>query len=146
MANRTRADIWLIRLLQLIGYVALLAFGAAIMPAQWIEELSEWLGFEPFPDSPLTFYLARNLSLLYGFVGATLLVIVHDYDRYSPAIRLVAIGTILFAVLQGIVNVQSRLPWWWIVNESLNTLIGGMLIYWFDVRARRARNEQQPVA
>ncbi len=102
----TRSDIWLCRLLRLIAYNALLAFLTAVMPAQWIEETSEWLGFEPFPESPLTYYLARNLSLMYGFVGATLLVIVNDYQRYHPAIRKVAVGTMLFGLLQGLVNVQ----------------------------------------
>ncbi len=110
------------------------------MPARWIEETAEWLGFEPFPESPLTYYLARNLSLMYGFVGATLLVIVNDYQRYHPVIRKVAIGTVLFGLLQGVVNLQSRLPWWWIASETINTLLGGVLIYWFDARARKSRD------
>lgn len=135
----TRSDIWLCRLLQLIAYTALLAFLTAVMPARWIEETAEWLGFDPFPESPLTYYLARNLSLMYGFVGATLLVIVNDYQRYHPVIRIVAIGTVLFGLLQSVVNIQSRLPWWWIALESVNTLLGGVLIYWFDACARRSR-------
>ncbi len=76
----TRSDIWLCRLLRLSSPTPpCWRFLTAVMPARWIEETAEWLGFDPFPESPLTYYLARNLSLMYGFVGATLLVIVNDY-------------------------------------------------------------------
>ena len=90
----------LLAFLRLIGGVSLLAFGASVMPEKWIVETAEALGFEPFPDSPLTFYLARNLSILYGFVGAALLVVSFDLERYFPLVRHAAIGTILFGLLQ----------------------------------------------
>ena len=101
-----------------VGYVTLLAFAAAVMPEKWMVEASEFLGFEPFPDSPLTFYLARNLSLLYGFVGAALLIVASDLDRYRPLVRYAAMGTLLFGLLQLVVDGQSSMPIWWTLGES----------------------------
>jgi hypothetical protein len=124
----------LIVFLRLIGGVSLLAFAAAIMPEKWIIETAEALGFDPFPYSPLTFYLARNLSLLYGFVGAALLVVASDLPRYFPLVRYAALGTILFGLLQLIVDVQAGLPGWWTFGESLSTLVGGVLMYWIQHR------------
>ena len=86
-----RQDWYLRRLLQVVGGITLLAFAAAIMPSHWMEEISEELGFDPFPDSPLTFYLARNLSLLYGFLGALLIVVSLDLDRYRPLVWYIAL-------------------------------------------------------
>jgi hypothetical protein len=129
--NRTH-DRYVLLFLRVIGGIALLAFAAAVMPETWIVETAEALGFDPFPFSPLTFYLARNLSLLYGFVGVFLLVVALDLDRYRPLVRYVAIGTILFGPLQLVVDSMSDMPSWWTLGESLSTLVGGVLLYWLQ--------------
>lgn len=117
-------------ILKLVGYSALCAFGAAVMPAAWIETLSKLLGIDPFPDSPLTFYLARNLSLMYGFVGAFLVMIASNLDRYRPLVRWMTLATIVFGILQLCVNAMAGLPAWWTLGESLSTIAGGGLL-WF---------------
>lgn len=126
----------LIMFLRLVGIVSLLAFAAAVMPAKWIVEIAEELGFDPFPDSPLTFYLARNLSLMYGFVGVLLLVVAADLERYRPLVRWLAIGTIMFGVMQWVVNGMSGLPAWWTLGESSWTVLGGLLMLWFERTTR----------
>lgn len=135
-ASQSTRDRWLLIFLRLIGITTLSAFIASVMPAAWIINISEELGFTPFPNSPLTFYLARNLSLLYGFVGAALLVIASDLPRYRPLVCYAAIGTLLFSVLQFIVDSMSALPWWWTLGESGSTLIGGIILYWIQRPAK----------
>ncbi|MEM1068721.1 MAG: hypothetical protein AAGG48_13970 [Planctomycetota bacterium] len=140
MVSENRQDRSIILLLRFVGIVTLLAFGAAVMPAKWIVEASEWLGFEPFPDSPLTFYLARNLSLLYGYIGALLLLISFDLPRYRPMIRYIALGTVSFGFLQLIVDSMSELPWWWTLGEGVSTIFGGGLVYLVGVRGIGAKH------
>ena len=123
--------------LQMVGYVTLLAFLAAVMPEQWIIEASKFLGFDPFPYSPLTFYLARHLSLLYGFVGIGLLIIAADLDQYGRLVRPLALGTIAFGILQLVIDLQSALPHWWTLGESCSTAMGGLIIAWLDRRAAK---------
>ena len=120
----------LILFLRIVGGISLLAFAAAVMPEHWMVEVAQALGFEPFPHSPLTFYLARNLSLLYGFVGAFLLAVSVDLNRYRKLIHYAALGTILFGCLQWVVDTQAGLPAWWTWGESMSTLVGGCLLYW----------------
>ncbi len=128
---------YLLIYLRVIGGAALFAFGAALMPSGWIVEISRWLGLKPFPDSPLTFYLARNLSLLYGYVGAFVLVIAADLPRYRPLVRWAAIGTMSFGVLQLIVDSMAGVPAWWTYGESGWTFFGGMLLAWLDARTSK---------
>ncbi|QDV60980.1 hypothetical protein [Crateriforma conspicua] len=118
--------------LQAVGGVSLFAFGAAVMPAHWITQISVFLGFDPFPDSPLTFYLARHLSLMYGFVGAVLLVVASDLTRYRPLIALAAAGTVLLGVLQLVIDWLAGLPSWWTWGESMSTVVGGLCLKWLD--------------
>jgi hypothetical protein len=129
---------WLILFLRVVGTGTVTAFGAAIMPQQWIVEIAEELGFEPFPFSPLTFYLARNLSLLYGFAGCALLVIAANLDRYRPLVAKVALGSIAFGVLQYVVDVQSGMPMWWTSYESLSSIVGGFVILFLDRKTHQS--------
>jgi len=132
-ANSAGRNDKLLRLfLRVVGGITLLAFAAAVMPANWIVEASQWLGFEPFPDSPLTFYLARNLSLLYGYVGALLILVSLDLPRYRPLLPYIAAGTLSFGVLQLVVDAMSGLPLWWTLGESISTLLGGVLLFWLQ--------------
>lgn len=126
----TRAQRQLIGFLRMVASITLLAFVAAIMPEKWIVEIAEELSIDPFPHSPLTFYLARNLSLLYGFGGIGLFVICGDFHRYRPLLPWLAAGTVAFGMTQWIVDAQSGLPIWWTLGESLSTIGGGILIGW----------------
>lgn len=123
---------WLILFFRVVGIGTIFAFAAAVMPQKWIVEIAEELGFEPFPFAPLTFYLARNLSLLYGFVGCALLVIASDLSRYRPLVSQVGIGAIAFGSLQFLVDIQSGMPMWWTLYESLSTILGGVVILVLD--------------
>jgi hypothetical protein len=132
-SSKNRAgDRHVLLFLRIIGGVSLLAFLAAVMPTHWMIETAEALGFKSFPDSPLTFYLARNLSLLYGFVGAFLIIISLDLDRYRPLVWYTAVGTMLFGVLQFVVDSMAGLPAWWTLGESVSTFFGGVLLYWLQ--------------
>ncbi|TWU47824.1 hypothetical protein [Rubripirellula reticaptiva] len=130
--NRNRLK-WLLRL---VGVSGLFAFGAAVMPEKWMIEIAGELGIDPFPDSPLTFYLARNLSLMYGFVGVMFLLIARDLDRYFELVRVLTFCTVAFGTGQWIVNSMAGLPTWWVLGESLSTIGGGLLMAWF-VRGSR---------
>ena len=115
-----------------VGVFTQLAFFAGVMPAKWIIEITDELGLQPFPDTPVAFYLARHLSVLYGFVGVGVLVLSYRLSELRALVRYLAMGTIVFGVLQAIVGVQSEMPIWWILMESLSTIFGGLLIGWLD--------------
>ncbi|MFG0263163.1 MAG: hypothetical protein ACF788_12295 [Novipirellula sp. JB048] len=117
-----------------VGGVTLLAFAAAVMPEKWMIEIGEALQMDPFPAAPLTFYLARHLSALYGFVGIGLLVLASDLVRYRPLVRYLAIGTVGFGVVQFVIDAMSGLPAWWTLGESVTTVLGGSMIMWLDRR------------
>jgi hypothetical protein len=119
-------------LFQLVGLTALLAFGAAVMPDAWIVRISRGLGFADFPSHPLTFYLVRHLSALYGLVGVILLALAADLERYAPLVRVVGYCTVALGLLQLLIGFWAQLPPWWSLGEGLSTLGGGLLILALD--------------
>jgi hypothetical protein len=127
---RTRPATWLIWFLRVVGAISQLAFVAAVMPESWIIEISEELNLEPFPETPVAFYLARHLSLIYGFIGIALIVISYQLTRYRDLVGYLSIGIIVFGFLQGLIDFQSGMPIWWTAGESISTAIGGLMMVW----------------
>lgn len=136
--------LWLRRFLNLVGCVTLLAFAFAIMPEPWFAWCADHLGIDPFPEHPLTYYLARNLSALYGYVGVVMLVVARDLVRYHPLIGALGWGTISFGILQLVIDTQSGLPTWWTWGEGLSTVAGGVCILSLCHWAKQSNNARQP--
>ncbi|MEO1527201.1 MAG: hypothetical protein AAFX06_17310 [Planctomycetota bacterium] len=124
---------WLRWLIYSVGGSGVLAFGAAFMPASWIVWTTDQLGVEPFPETPVAFYLARHLSLMYGGVGITLIYVGWHLERFRDLVGLIAFGVIGLGILQGLIDLQSGLPSWWTGIESLSTILGGMIFYWLHL-------------
>ncbi len=115
--------------LMAVGVFSLTAFGAAVMPADWMVQISASIGLE-MPPARLPIYLARHLSLLYGCVAVALILIAGDLPRYRPLLPWLAGGTVAFGIGQAIIDIQSGMPWWWTAGESASTVVGGLLIAW----------------
>lgn len=130
---------WLSLYLWVVAIFSLLAFAAAVMPESWMIKIAFWLGIKDFPDVPLTYYLARNLSLMYGFVAVGLLVLIRDLNRYMELVGYLALGTMAFGAGQLIVNAMSGLPIWWVVGEGGSTIFGGALMAWLQRGASAGR-------
>ena len=126
---------WLALYLRFVGITSLFAFGAAVMPESWMTKTAAWLGLE-LPSAPLTFYLARNLSLMYGFVGAGLMVLANDLDRYFDLVRLLSFATMAFGVTQLICNAQAGMPIWWTAGEGGGAIAGGATMWWLHRMAK----------
>ncbi|WP_372894804.1 hypothetical protein [Stieleria sp.] len=125
---------WLIWFLRLVGIVSQLAFVAAVMPESWIIAITDALKLERFPETPLAFYLARHLSLLYGFIGIALIVVSYRLARFRDFVGTLSVGIIVFGLLQGLIDFQSGMPIWWTAAESISTIVGGGMMLWLHRR------------
>ncbi|MEL6104376.1 MAG: hypothetical protein AAFU85_00005 [Planctomycetota bacterium] len=120
---------WLRGLIYFVGITGLFAFVAAFMPSSWIVWITDRLGVEPFPQTPVAFYLARHLSLMYGLIGVALIYVAWDLPRFRDLIGLIAFGVIALGIMQALIDLQSELPLWWTAVESISTILGGFLLY-----------------
>lgn len=123
----------LIRFLRVTGWFTVLALGAALMPAKWFVEATEELGLGEFPQTPLVYYLARHLSLMYGFVGLALLWFCRQFSQPGPVswaaqVRPLGVFVIAFGVARTLIDVIAGMPLWWTAVESGGMLLGGCAI------------------
>jgi hypothetical protein len=106
----------------------LLAFVGAVLPESWMKAVYE-SGGEPWPGGALLVYLARAVSILYGFYGILTLYLSCDVRRYLPLIRFLAIVSFPFAPIMFVVIWTAGLPTVWAVSEPTGILVISALWY-----------------
>ncbi|HSR49476.1 MAG TPA: hypothetical protein VLV83_01535 [Acidobacteriota bacterium] len=129
---------WLRGLLRFGGSVMLLAVGAVLMPAQWMNQVHQGLGLGHFPSEPITIYLARSASALYAIHGGVLWLASTDIGRFAPLIRYMAWAGCTFAVTIFFIDRASGMPGWWTVAESLQVLAINLAFLYLLRRYRQA--------
>ena len=93
----TKSDKVLVFLLRLVGVGSLFALIPVLMPMSWMVATHRWLGLGEMPTDPVVEYLARDLSAFYALVGALLLVMASDLERYRPLVRFFALAFIVLS-------------------------------------------------
>jgi hypothetical protein len=122
--------------LRATAVLLLLAFVGAALPESWMKAAYEAGGLGQWPDGALLVYLARAVSLLYGFYGVLALYLSFDVQRYRPLVRFLAVASFPFAPVMFVVIWLAGLPAVWAVSESTSILVISALWY---VAARPAK-------
>jgi hypothetical protein len=124
-ASRVRL---LVVLLRLGGIVTVSAFGAILLPADWMAGVHVAIGLGEFPRAPVVDYLARSIAALYGFHGVLLLIVSTDPRRYVTIVRYVAWMNALFGVMITAIDLHARMPMLWTALEGPPIVLYGIVI------------------
>jgi hypothetical protein len=124
----TKSDKVLVFLLRLVGVGSLFALIPVLMPMSWMVATHRWLGLGEMPTDPVVEYLARDLSAFYALLGALLLVMASDVERYRPLVRFFALAFILLSIVFTGVDLAAGMPWWWSASEGPGGVVFGALL------------------
>jgi hypothetical protein len=127
MIDRRLALVWLLRV---FGGMTVLALPTVFLPVSWMAEIHAWLGLGTFPESTVTDYMARSLSLLYGLVGVLILLFASDVERYRPLIAYMGWGSTAAGIVLLGIGLHAGLPWWWTWHEGPSSTAFGLVILW----------------
>ena len=114
---------WLVLVLRATAALLLLAFVGAALPESWMKAVYESGELGPWPSGALLVYLARAVSILYGFYGLLILYLSFDVQRYLPLIRFLAITGFPFAPVMFVVIWSAGLPTVWAVSEPTSIVV-----------------------
>ena len=117
------------------GVLLTLAFTAVFLPTDSMAAIHTWLGLGAFPAAPITDYLARSISAIYGFHGVLLLIIAADPVRYDPIVRYLGITNILLGLTLLGIDLHAGLPPWWIAVEGPPVMALGVFLLYLRTRA-----------
>jgi len=128
----------LVLILRLDGAVTVLAFGAMLLPVDWVADTHRWLGLGDFPNAPVTDYLVRSVCALYGSFGVLFLLVAGDPLRYQRIVRYIGVMHIIFGVLMIPIDLHAGMPAWWTMIEGPPLVGVGVLTLFLLNRAARA--------
>lgn len=123
-----------LRLLRLVlfacGLIDCLALVVLFLPDSTMADWQTRAGLGPFPQVPITSYLARSSSLMYVAHGLLLLFLSRHVEKYLPVIRCLAWIAIGHAIVLVFVGMLTGMPWWWLCLEGPLLLTWGVVVLW----------------
>jgi hypothetical protein len=119
----------LVFVLRATAVLFLVAFVGAVLPEGWMKAVHECGGLGPWPGGPLLVYLAREVSILYGFLGLVALYLSLDVGRYRLLVRFMALVSFPFVPVMFLVIWSAGLPGVWAVGEPTSILVISALWY-----------------
>ena len=122
-------------LLYVLGGMMSVAFLAVVMPSSSMASIADWLGVGPLQRSPLTEYLTRSLSLMYGVLGILHVYLARHVVRYLDVIIVLGWLTILAGVVMTVIDFAAGMPWFWSWSEGPPTALVGYAYIWLARRA-----------
>ena len=115
-------------LLMLSGAFLMLAFLAAMLPVATMSSVNDLLGLEELPIQPITIYLARSTSLLYGVHGVLMFYTGWNLERHMQFASLFGWLHILIGVSMLTIDLLAPMPWYWTMLEGAPVALLGVLI------------------
>jgi hypothetical protein len=123
-------------LLYVVGGMMSVAFLAVVMPTSAMAAIADWLGVGPLPRSPLTEYLTRSLSAMYGVFGILHLYLARDVVRQLDLIVVIGWLTVVAGAIVTAVDFTAGMPPLWSWSEGPPTVLVGLAYIWLARRAR----------
>jgi hypothetical protein len=123
-------------LLYVLGIMMSLAFVAVVMPTSAMATIADWLGVGPLHRAPLTEYLTRSLSVMYGVFGVLHLYLARDVVRYLDLIVVFGWLTIVAGVMVTVIDFAAGMPLLWSWSEGPPTVVVGVGYIWLGRHAR----------
>lgn len=118
----------LVWLLRAAGIAMLCALVFVFCPFEWMAAIHRRIGLGELAYTSLLSYLIRTLSALYAILGAILLFMSRDPDRYRPLIGFLGVLAVLGGVGVTILDAVLHLPLFWTVAEGPLTILLGVAL------------------
>jgi flagellar biosynthesis protein FliR len=114
--------------LRLSGAATVIAFGAVLLPVDWMAATHEAIGIGEFPRTAVVDYLTRTSAALYGFHGALVLLIARDPVRFRPIVTYVATLNVVFGLMLIAIDLHAGMPWFWTLVEGPLIMAVGLVL------------------
>ena len=118
----------LVWVLRLGGAAMLCALIFVFCPFGWMQAIHTRIGIGELAYTPLLSYLIRTLSAMYASMGAILVFISCDVDRYRDLVRFVAWLSMLGGAGVTALDAILHLPWLWTMTEGPFTVLLGLVL------------------
>ncbi len=137
----SKSEIWLGRLLALMGAVLIVAFIPMLFPISWMDWIHQQLGLGELPEGPIVAYLARSTSMMYGVHGCLMFLVGWKVQKYWSLVPVFGGLHVLVGAVVLWIDLTSPMPFYWTAVEGVPIMLAGILIFVWWKAADRKRNE-----
>ena len=131
---------WVLRLNAIVLMMALIP---VLFPYSLMNSIHQWLGLGELPNTSITEYLTRSLSLVYALHGTVCLTLAMDVRKYLPLIQLIAIYHFVFGLIMLAIDLKSGLPWYWIIGEGPMIAAFAVFVFFFCKICRQELDQEK---
>ena len=117
-------------LLRLTALVLFTGFPGALLPGVAAQKFSWLMGLDQPVMSPLLIYLSGNAGFVYVAFGVMVWAISNDPLRYQALSVLVGWVLLVGSPAYLSIDLQSKLPLWWVALDTFACLLFGVVILW----------------
>jgi hypothetical protein len=124
--------------LRWVGFVAMLAFVAVVMPYSWMDAIHRQLGMGPLPNEPIVGYLARSLSAFYALFGLLFWRLASDLRKNRELLRYIGFAMVAFGLIMFGIDFSEKMPLFWKIGEGTANIALGVVLLLLVGRIKRA--------
>jgi len=124
----------LVWVLRMAGAAMLCALVFVFCPFEWMQAIHARIGLGELGYTPVLSYLIRTLSAMYASMGAILVFISPDVDRYRALIRFLGWISIVGGMGVTALDAILHLPWLWTMTEGPFTVALGLVLITLTAR------------
>ncbi|MBN1816356.1 MAG: hypothetical protein JW828_03290 [Sedimentisphaerales bacterium] len=118
----------LVLLIRMTAVAMLCGLVFVFCPFEWMAEIHSRIGMGTLEYTPLLSYLTRSLSAMYAIVGASLMLVSFNIERYRPFLTLFGWIAILGGIGVTYLDAILKLPAFWTWMEGPLTILLGIAI------------------
>ena len=125
--------------MMIVGCGLMIAFLFVLMPGSQMDAIHQWLGLGEFPDRPISFYLARSTSLLYGIHGTLMFLVGLRLEKYHGLAPVFGWLHVVIGLCMLGVDLTAGMPWWWTSFEGVPIAMAGLVFVWLYRKSEMGR-------
>jgi hypothetical protein len=115
-------------ILMVSGIFLMCAFFAMLLPVETMRMAHKWLGLGEFPVAPITDYLARSTSMLYGVHGSVMFYAGLTIQHHWRFVWLLGWLHVVIGVSLVVIDSMAPMPMYWTLMEGPSIAALGVLI------------------
>ena len=115
-------------------------FVSAALPWPTISGLFRWFGIEPPAAEPVTAFVFRLASAMFGLIGVFFLILARNPLKYGAMLLLAAYGLVCYGVFCLLGGIRYSLPVYTYAGDVVFGVAAGVLLLVFRNRATQTNS------
>ncbi len=127
-------------ILWITAICCLLGFVLAALPWKAITAICDWAGIQTPIALPLTVFMYRLCSAIFGIIGIFFVILARNPLKYGGMLLLAAYGLVGYGIFSLVAGIRYELPVWTYSGDVIFGVVAGVLLLIFRKKAMQTNS------